>query len=59
MRMVKQNIRVDFVKFVPDVLHICVRKNLCLFGNFTPSKDENIAVLLTILNYSRIIIGSI
>lgn len=61
MRVVQvmQNIRVDCVKLVSYVLQMCIHKNLCLFGNFTSSKDENIAVLLTILNPSRIRKGSI
>jgi len=61
VRVVKvmQNIRVECVKFVSDVLQMCIHKKLCLISNFTSSKDENVAVLLTIFNHSRIRKGSI
>lgn len=61
MRVVKvmQYVSVECVKFVSDVLQMCIHKKLCLFGNFTSSKDENFAVLLTTFNHSRIRKGSI
>jgi len=56
MRVMKlmQNIGVECVKFVSDVLQMCIHKKLCLMSNFTSSKDEYVAVLLTIFNHSRI-----
>jgi len=59
MVKVVQNIRVECVKFVSDVLQMSIHKKLCLFGNFTSSKDENASVLLTICNHFRIKKGSI
>jgi len=59
MVKVMQNVRVECVKFLSDVLQMCVHKKLCLIVNFTSSKDENVTVLLNIFNHSRIRKGSI